>query len=208
MPGIWIASTLALWVIVLITLVLLAGALRQIGMLNLRLGPDQGSLLITDVGLDRGEVAPNVQTIDAETGVEVNLHDLPGVPRVVAFLSTTCTACRAVIEGLNEAVATRGSEFDFVVICADEPERCHGLAIQTRLRARMLADPEARGVELFQAPITPFLYLLDAEGRVALRGVANDWRGVEALLEQEGTVQSSPWVRSHADQHKEVGLHG
>lgn len=41
--------------------------------------------------------------------------------------------------------------------------------------------------------VTPFMYLLDHEGRVVIRGVANNWPQIEALLEEEGSLQLSPW---------------
>jgi hypothetical protein len=43
--------------------------------------------------------------------------------------------------------------------------------------------------------LTPFAYLLDHERNVVIRGIANDWRQLESLLEQEGTLQAGRgWV--------------
>ena len=38
--------------------------------------------------------------------------------------------------------------------------------------------------------LTPFAYLIDYEGKVVIRGLANDSRDFEWLLEQEGTLQA------------------
>ena len=47
--------------------------------------------------------------------------------------------------------------------------------------------------------LTPFAYLLDHERNVVIRGIANDWRQLESLLEQEGTLQAGPWVDVDSD---------
>ena len=53
MSGVWLASYIVLWLVVLVLAFLLAGALRQLGLIQLRLGDDPGAL-ITDTGLERG----------------------------------------------------------------------------------------------------------------------------------------------------------
>ena len=58
MSGVWLASYIVLWVVVLVLGFLLAGALRQLGLMQLRLGDDPGAL-ITDTGLERGSKAPS-----------------------------------------------------------------------------------------------------------------------------------------------------
>lgn len=52
-----VASVVILWVAVAIVGFLLAGTLRQVGLIQLRLGADPGAL-ITQGGLDRGTLAP------------------------------------------------------------------------------------------------------------------------------------------------------
>jgi methylamine dehydrogenase accessory protein MauD len=199
--GAWQASLVALWVFFLFETVLLVGALRSIGLINLRLGPDPGAL-ITDVGLDRGVVAPDFEAIDAGSRSVVRFHDLPGVPRVVAFVTPTCMACRAALEGINELMKTR-DEFDYIVVCRDHVEACAGFGEVSSLRARMLIDPSGRAEREFDVQMTPFVYVLDEHGRVLVRGVANDWRGVESLLEQEGTLQAGKrWVDTTAEDER------
>ena len=194
MSGVWAASTIAVWVFMIFVAILLIGTLRQIGLINLRLGPDQGSLLITDVGLDRGSEAPDFEAMDATSGEVVRFHDLPIVPRVLTFVSPSCMSCRAVLKGLNEVADTRKHEYEFLVVCHGASEPCTGLADVTDLRARLLIDPSGNAAAAFQVTLTPFVYLLDDGGRVRMRGVANDWRGIESLLEEEGTIQTGAWV--------------
>jgi hypothetical protein len=54
----------------------------------------------------------------------------------------------------------------------------------------MVVDDSGRVASAYQANATPFSYFLDYEGRVLMRGIANDWRGLESILEQEGTLEA------------------
>ena len=65
---------------------LLAGALRQLGLLQLRLGDDPGAL-ITDTGLERGVRAPDFDAVDSETRDLVKLSGLEAKPRMIVFAS-------------------------------------------------------------------------------------------------------------------------
>ena len=67
MSGVWLASYVVLWLLVLVLAFLLAGALRQLGLLQLRLGDDPGAL-ITDTGLERGPTRSDFTAVGAESG--------------------------------------------------------------------------------------------------------------------------------------------
>ena len=89
MSGVWLASYVVLWLLVLVLGFLLAGALRQLGLLQLRLGDDPGAL-ITDTGLERGVDAPDFTGVDSESGELVTLSELPAAPRMIVFASPGC----------------------------------------------------------------------------------------------------------------------
>lgn len=189
MSGVWLASFVVLWMLVLIMGFLLAGALRQLGLIQLRLGDDPGAL-ITDIGLERGTLAPDFTALESGTGEGIALSSLPNRPRLLVFLSTSCLSCRELVPGLNEVRATRGREFDFLVVCRGDLESCRAFARMNRLHAPMLVDTNGLVEKEYQVSVTPFAYLLDHERRVVIRGIANDWRQLESLLEQEGTLQA------------------
>jgi methylamine dehydrogenase accessory protein MauD len=194
MSGVWLASYLVLWLVVLVLAFLLAGSLRQLGLMQLRLGDDPGAL-ITDSGLERGAQAPEFVAADSETGEAVALSSLPAVPRLLVFASPGCLSCRELIPGLNEVRKTRGGEFDFLVVCRGDIESCRGFGRMNRLEAPMVVDTNGQIEKDYMVTLTPFAYVLDHEGRVVIRGVANDWRQLESLLEQEGTLQAGRgWV--------------
>ena len=193
MSGVWLASYIVLWLVVLGLAFLLAGALRQLGLLQLRLGDDPGAL-ITDTGLERGTLAPDFTAVAAESSELVTLSELPPVPRMIVFASPGCLSCRELIPGLNEVRKTRAGEFDFLVICRGDIESCQSFGRMNRLEAPMVVDTNGQIEKDYLVTLTPFAYLLDHERNVVIRGIANDWRQLESLLEQEGTLQSGPWV--------------
>ena len=174
--------------LVLLLAFLLAGALRQLGLFQLRLGDEPGAL-ITDSGLDRGATAPDFTALDAASGELVSLSDLSAVPRMLVFASPGCLSCRELIPGLNEVRKTRG-DFDFLVVCRGDLESCQAFGRMNRLEAPMVVDTTGQIEKDYLVTLTPFAYLIDHEGRVVIRGIANDWRQLESLLEQEGTLQA------------------
>lgn len=198
MSGVWLASFVVLWMLVLVMGFLLAGALRQLGLIQLRLGDDPGAL-ITDTGLERGTRAPDFTALETGTGQSLTLSSLPNKPRLIVFLSPSCLSCRELVPGLNEVRATRGREFDFLVVCRGDVESCRGFASMNRLHAPMVVDTNGQVEKDFAVSVTPFAYLLDHEGRVVIRGIANDWRQLESLLEQEGTLQAGRGFTEVAD---------
>ena len=198
MSGVWLASYVVLWLVVFALAFLLAGALRQLGLIQLRLGDDPGAL-ITDTGLERGAQAPDFIAANSETEEPVTLSELPAAPRLLVFASPGCLSCRELIPGLNEVRKTRQGEFDFLVVCRGDIESCRAFGRMNRLEAPMVVDTTGQIEKDYLVTLTPFAYLLDHEGNVVIRGVANDWRQLESLLEQEGTLQAGPWVDMDGD---------
>lgn len=197
MSSVWLASYVVLWLVVLMLAFLLAGALRQLGLLQLRLGDDPGAL-ITDTGLERGTLAPDFTAVQAETGEMVTLSALAPKARMIVFASPGCLSCRELIPGLNEVRKTR-RDFDFLVICRGDVESCQAFGRMNRLEAPMVVDTTGQIEKDYLVTLTPFAYLLDHERNVVIRGIANDWRQLESLLEQEGTLQAGPWVDVSGD---------
>lgn len=193
MSGVWLASYIVLWLVVFVLAFLLAGSLRQLGLLQLRLGDDPGAL-ITDIGLERGAQAPDFVAQDSESGEPVTLSELPQAARMLVFASPGCLSCRELMPGLNEVRKTRKGEFDFLVICRGDIESCRAFGRMNRVEAPMVVDTNGQIEKDYMVTLTPFAYLLDYEGRVVIRGVANDWRQLESLLDQEGTLQAGRWV--------------
>jgi len=182
-----LATLILQWIAIVVLGFLLAGTLRQLGLLQLRLGADPGAL-ITQAGIERGSLAPEISATDLN-GINVRLSDLPDRARVLLFLSTSCQSCHELVPHMNEIVATRGSEFDFLAICRGSEGACRKFAQETALGIRTLVDPDGDIEAVYEVPVTPFVFLLDHQGTVLLRGIANNWIQMESLLDQEGVLE-------------------
>ncbi len=157
--------------------------------MQLRLGVDPGAL-ITDHGLDRGTLAPDFAALDADTGMFKRLSDFPRLPRLLVFVTPSCIACQRLIPHLNEVAATRAAEVDFLVICTGDLASCRDFRYGKDLKVPMLVDDSGKVSRTYQANVSPFTYLIGEDGRVLIRGVANDWRDLESLLQEEGTLEA------------------
>lgn len=196
MSELWLASLIVLWMVTLFLAFLMAGALRQIGIISLRLGADPGPL-ITREGLDRGSQAPNFRLAEAVSNQIIELNQLPLERRVLVFLSTSCISCRDLIPHLNEVMATRGREFDFLAISQGTRPSVEAFAAETGIKSPILVDPSGQTAASYDVSMTPFAFVLDRSGRVAIRGVVNTWLQLDALLDEEGTVE--PEIHVEAD---------
>lgn len=193
MAPIWTASLVTLWVLVLGMAFLLSGALRQLGLLRLRLGDDPGAL-ITDQGLARGTLVPTFDALLADTGDRVTFTATAGRVRVLVFLSTGCLACRQLIPHINEMAKTF-PEVEMVPLVSGDLASARQVITGAGLKGPVLVDVSTTVPALYGISMSPFTYVIDENGRVLARGVANDWRGLESLINEEGTLQAGrPFV--------------
>lgn len=192
MSDTWLATYLLLWAIVAVQGIFLMGALRQLGIIHLRLGSDPG-VLITPEGLPRGALAPDFEAPITPTGEMVRRTDFLGRRVMVVFLSPTCMSCKQLIPHLNAIHEERRDEVATLVVCHGAEGSCAEFVRRFGVRPRVVADLQNVIATSFGVSATPFAYLLDESGHVLIRGVANDWTHLERLLEEEGTFQSRPW---------------
>lgn len=189
MSDVWIASFVVLWIVVLFGIFLLAGTLRQLGLIQMRLGTDPGAL-ITSEGLDRGSEIPDFSAPDVVTGIAVRWSDLPRRRRLLTVISTGCLSCEQLVPHLNEIASTHGSELDFMTVCVGDPSACASFVRHTGLRQQTVVDRTGALERSLDVTLTPFTYLVEDDGRVLIRGIANNWTQIEALIEQQGTPES------------------
>jgi methylamine dehydrogenase accessory protein MauD len=187
MSEFWAASLVVLWLLVLFMAFLLLGALRQLGLLQLRLGSDPGAL-VTRSGLDRGTIAPDFTAEPVGGGPATTLSALSAQPRVLVFLSTSCYACKEFLPHIKEVARTR-SGWEFVVLCRGDRPSCQAFLKGSDVLAPILLDLDGLISASYEVALTPFVYVLDYERRVLIRGVATNWVQLDGMLDQEGTIQ-------------------
>jgi methylamine dehydrogenase accessory protein MauD len=188
MNGVWVASYVALWVIVGAMAFIIMGLLRQFGLIQMRLDVEPGAL-ITGEGLERGAVAPEFAGKDVMTDRDIRLRDMRDRRVALTFITPTCDSCRSVVSFLN-GIASQWSDVQMVTICHGAPQACRELGDQTGLRVPLLADPVGAIAANYKVSSTPHAVLIDEQGTVLIRGLVNTWPQFEALLEERGMLRS------------------
>ncbi len=192
MNELWLASYLLLWVVVAGLSFIVMGLLRQLGLIQLRLGPDPG-VLITQEGLERETLAPEFAALDVVNKQQVRLSDLKSQRVLAVFLTPTCIACRQLMPHLKEIARDSRRNVSVLTICHGSEVTCGEFAKVYRLDFPLLLDATNSIAEAYEVRMTPFGFLIGADGVIRLRGIVNSWPQLEALIEEEGTVSSKPW---------------
>ncbi|HET9014991.1 MAG TPA: redoxin domain-containing protein [Thermomicrobiaceae bacterium] len=192
MSGFWLGSYIALWVIIVMLSVIVMGLLRQLGLIQLRLGPEPG-VLLTREGLERGTQAPDFEATNLNSNEPMRLGSLRGQRTVLVFVSPTCFSCRQLAPHLNEVRRNQEGHTHIVTICYGSQDTCSEFRAAYRLETPLLLDATNAIGKSYNVNMTPFAYLIDENGVVRIRGVVNSWPQLEALIDEEGTPQSGQW---------------
>jgi hypothetical protein len=154
MTGWWAAAFVVQWVLVVLLCVVVVALARQIGALHLRLGP-RGALEIDTEGPPLGE-APPPRPVRLDGGGQLMLGG-PGPPRLVMFVSPTCSICEEVKPSVPVAASSAG------------------------LAAQLVHDPDAE--RMWNVPGTPFAVVVDETGVVRAKGTVNNLEQLEGLVD-------------------------
>jgi methylamine dehydrogenase accessory protein MauD len=187
--GLWLISYIALWILVALLTVVVLGLVRQLGLIHLRLGPEE-HLTTTREGLEVGTPAPVFREIDILNKKEITVADLKGRPSVLVFVSPSCAPCAALMPHLNAFQRTNDGKANILLFSQSEPQPCLELIQAHKLKLPVISDPEGSISKAYKVHATPFAYGLDEEGLVRRRGIANDLQGLEALLEEAPSAES------------------
>lgn len=182
MSGIWLISYIALWVLVVILTVIVLGLTRQLGLIYLRLGPEQ-NLLSTKEGLELGTAVPVFEAEDAIHNRKVTQEDWKGSATILLFVSPTCSPCHELMPHLKEFQQSRNSANKLVIVSQGEQKPSLEFIGKYDLAACLLVDQDGKLSEVFQVRATPYAYRLDKEGIIRKRGIVNNQAGLEELLD-------------------------
>jgi methylamine dehydrogenase accessory protein MauD len=209
MEGPWLASYIALWIIVALQGVAIFLLLRQLGIMYL--GTAQG---VARDGIAPGTKAPDfalpslVQTGDGPT---VSLSDYRGKPLVLIFGSSNCNPCRALVPELNEFAAELRDSLNVLFLCRGSESEARAFAEQTAITVPVAAHPDDDLPDKYKARVTPFAFIIDGEGVVRSKGLANNRLHLDALWDQarkhtaeESRKASKNGKHEHTHEHEEV----
>ncbi len=169
--------SVAVWLLA-VTIVLI-GEARVIGGLQQGLGRS-GRVLSSADGLAIGAPLPTTPALDLRTGDAVPLGS-PGRGMVVVLVSSTCGPCH----GMASSLRTRSAKLphhDLVFLCRGKRESVEMFRDEFPAGTSVLWDAEDRSKDAFACGITPFAFLFDREGRLALKGVCGSAEALETLV--------------------------
>lgn len=178
MSGPWLISYVVLWGIVLFQGVVIFVLLRQLGLMYL--GTAQG---VARDGLAIGEHAPEF-TVSGLDGVHVSLEGLLGSPLLLVFGSATCAPCRGLIPDLNAFANEKREELRALFLCRGSLDEARRFSDELHAQVPIAVHPDEALPDSFRARVTPFAFLLDGEGVVRAKGLANNRSHLDMLLEQ------------------------
>ena len=133
MSGIWLASYIALWAVVLFQGVVIFVLLRQLGVIYL--GSAQG---VANDGLDVGKEAPDF-SLNGLDGEPLSLASFRGTPVVLIFGSPTCAPCRGLIPDLNAFARDRAAELHVLFLSRSDDESTRRFATEENIEVPIAA---------------------------------------------------------------------
>lgn len=135
------------------------------------------TLCAQDDGIPVGSAAP-VVTVNDLDGKPVDLGTWIGKkPVLLEFWATWCSVCEALLPRVRAAHAAYGSKVEFLginVTVNQTPERVRRWVASNKPPYRTLYDDTGASTRAYMAPVTSYIVMIDAAGRVAYTGTGAD----------------------------------
>lgn len=173
MTGIWLASYLILWGVVVALGVLLLTTLRLVGVLHHRLGPT-GALVV-----DEGP------RLDESLATEIS-KSVPALcfPRerdvLIVFLSETCPSCLNLMDSLVAFSRRNAGAVDVLLLPSEGSFREDGPIATRAAGLRLVSDPSL--AKAWRIAVTPFGLWIDRAGMARGKGIVNHIEHLDSLL--------------------------
>jgi methylamine dehydrogenase accessory protein MauD len=186
MNGLFIASYVLLWLVVVALAVLLIGALRQIGSLRLETGH------FTDV---EDDPIPTVQEDGPPIGSRLPAltqgavggnGSMPAPPMnastLLVFMSPMCESCQHVVDPINELLGDRSDSLRATVLLRADDQGCSAFLSVFPLQAQVICDSNHDLTGALGVHRNPFGLLYDEGGILVRKGVIKNRDELRALL--------------------------
>jgi thiol-disulfide isomerase/thioredoxin len=151
--------------------------MRQLGAILMLLLPLPAMARAQDEGIAVGATAPVVIVNDID-GKPVNLADFIGrQPVLLEFWATWCSVCEELLPKVKAAHATYGESVAFFgvnVTVNQTPDRVRRWIASHQPPYRTLYDDKGVSTRAYEAPVTSYIVIIDATGKVAYTGSGAD----------------------------------
>jgi methylamine dehydrogenase accessory protein MauD len=183
----WLASYIALWLVVLFLGFLLLGALRALGLMRWRLEQLEATTPSRTGrgGLKPGKKAPDF-TLPCVSGGEVSLHDFAGRRVFLVFTMSGCKPCKRIVPELSKL--QRGGSLQVLLVNNGELEATRLWAGEAGLCFPVLSQQQFSVSKRYESYATPFAFLIDERGIIASKGIINNGQHIDFVLTGAGNA--------------------
>ncbi|MFC8181300.1 redoxin domain-containing protein [Rhodococcus sp. NPDC057297] len=160
-------------------LLMILGLAREIGRVQVRLGPLGARMM--DTGPKIEQVGPTFHGLKDHVGRTVSVAGHRDRPQLLLFTAPGCSTCKSLLPGMK-AMAKGESDVDIVVISDGTPEEHAEFLAGADIGSEMsYVDGRDVGIA-YQVGTTPFGIMLDEHGKIKAKGLCNHMAQVESLL--------------------------
>ena len=203
LSGLWIASYVILWLVVLVVCVLLLGMLRQLGLMQRQLDArptetQQEEDSIPDLEHDGPAIGSALKDLKTDTlnGFGnlslASLHDCH--PLLLTFMSPLCDTCQHIVEPLNDLVNNASHAIRIAVIIRGEEQTCRAFLSVFPLHMPTICDSERTYTMSLDIHRTPFALLYNEQGILVRKGFVG---GNDDLLALLGDASGNDKTQAH-----------
>ncbi|HLX56642.1 MAG TPA: hypothetical protein VKR83_06435 [Ktedonobacteraceae bacterium] len=190
MTGLWLASYLALWGLVVVLCLLLIGILRQLGLLYHQLAarPPQPQGESSIPALEEDGPTIGSPLVDLEVSTINGFGTLtPATPReggstLLVFMSPMCEACQYIVEPLNALAEDAARPVHLAVIMRADEQACRAFLSVFPLHLPVVCDRDrtiTMGLDIHR---TPFGLLYNEQGTLIRKGLVEGQEDLLALF--------------------------
>ncbi len=202
MEGIWLASYVALWAMMLVQAIVIAALLRQVGILHLRIGPVGART--TNMGLEIGASLPNLN-VDDINGSPVSLVDRERA-RLLVFIVPGCGICDELMPAVRTMVRSERDRLSIILITGDEEEETARSFIRKHHLDAIPFVLSAQVASACQVRSAPYALAIDTDGVVRAKGMISHIEHLESIV--EALSAGHPTMESYVITGNRRGGHG
>lgn len=160
-------------------LLMILGLAREVGRVQVRLGPLGARMM--DTGPKIEQVGPTFHGLTDHVGRTVSVGGHRDRPQLLLFTAPGCSTCKSLLPGMK-AMAKGEGDIDIVMISDGTPAE-HSEFLAGAGLGNELSYVDGRDVGIaYQVGTTPFGVMLDEHGKIKAKGLCNHMAQVESLL--------------------------
>jgi methylamine dehydrogenase accessory protein MauD len=184
MNAAFFTSYVALWILVVLQTVVVVVAIRQIGVLHLRLG-GRGAMALS-AGPPIGQSAPSFVGLDID-GKPVESPWNAGKSSLLVFVSPGCGACPEVIPSIRAIRRSDRRHVEILLISATPGDG--NVEFARKSHCPVIVDSDL--VSAYSIDAMPYAMAIDRDGVVRAKGIVNQIEHLEGLLDHLSWSRSS-----------------